>query len=84
MADGSSFPPGTTFTSQVELDTGTDIAYGTVRVAFESGEYPELHAVDAADIAGAVRDLLVARDYSVAQFAAPVTSSDVLDWPQES
>lgn len=83
MANPGAWPPGTTFTSAVELDTGTDVAYGVVTVSWDPGEYPELHTADVADVADAVRDLLAGRGYTVPQFTAPVTSSDVLDWPQE-
>jgi hypothetical protein len=66
---------------QVESPDGT--GYATVTVGFNVSEYTELHPVDVGDVAAAVRDLLVDRGYTVPPFAAPVTSSAELDWPQE-
>lgn len=84
MADSSSFPPGTLFTSTVELPSDAESAYGTVQVSFDPSEYPEKHTITVADIAAIVRDLFTSHGYQVAPFEAPVTSSALLDWPQEA
>ena len=84
MVAPSSFPPTTVFTSSVQVDGPDGTGYATVSVGFNISEYPELHPVGVADVAAAVRDLLVEHGYTVPAFTAPVTSSAELDWPQES
>lgn len=84
MADPAAFPPKTLFTSNVVLETGQETVYGSVQFAFDPGEYPSDQTVNAADIAGAIRNLFVGRGYTVSTFEAPITSSAQLDWPQEA